>query len=413
MRCQVPCVDLVDLLPLLPGICPRPGVPLLGPQILPMGPYPGMVGGRPVYPGGPVPPIPIPRLKTQQPTVRTSRKSKLINGKEDGGDKKRAKKKVAGAASVAVMSLLCVAMLFSPFDWGFNAPDRIGAMNSGSYTHIGDVRVGGRVLTSWSETGNPINLTGGNPWEPGPGWVPLEEGEYGPEREGVLSLHHAHASSVQEQRNEAVESQNIAEVVNRNPLPHTLSGNSTTATASDSQSDCFNAVRVPILMGGGMFPANKSQLFAASVFIPKDNRLVKVDGNLIIQAVMAGDEAAKQSLGKRSKGGMKKGKVDRTSPLVPTENQVMKAASTKVLDGVTPREVKVTEKSTRALVAERALAKNHKTPFSTSNPVTPVLRSGSLQQWVLGGLHGIYFLITIRFLLVFDYMRSFLLLHFL
>lgn len=361
-------------------------MPVIGPQVLPMGPYPGMVGGRPMYPSGPVPPVPIPRLKTQTP-ARSSKRSKPAATKEDGGDKKRAKKKVAGAASVAVMSLLCVAMIFGPFDWGNNSLNRGGVDNGVSYSYIGNVRVGGRMLTSWGEGENITTPYGSETLGP-PGWVPLKEGEYGPEIHGVSSVHTRLAA---EKHNGRV----LLEVGDRSSGIEMATGNRTLASpplgGSHSQSDCFGPARVPILMGSEMFNANTSQPFPASVFVPQENGLVKVDGNLIIQAVMAGDKAAKQSVEKKQKNPLKKAKTVKNSLLAPLQRQLIKAASSKALDNVAPGETKSLQGiPIQAFVNDRALAENEKSVVSTSHPVTPVLHTGSLQQWVLGGLHGTY-----------------------
>jgi hypothetical protein len=112
--------------------------------------------------------------------------------------------------------------------------------------------------------------------------------------------------------------------------------------------------------------------FAASLFVPRDNRLVQVNGNLIIQAVMAGDKAAMQSSGKTPKAGIKKGKP-------------LKTVSTKAL------EAKGARLPTQAvLVADKAVTANQKSQHGNSNTVPSVVQPGSLQQWVMGGLQGMF-----------------------
>ncbi|CAM6032838.1 unnamed protein product [Sphagnum compactum] len=291
-----------------PGICPRPGVPMVGQQVLPMTPYPGMVGGRPIYPAGQVPSLPIPRLKTQPPPARTSKRSNVLGSKEEtSGDKKRARRKLAAAASVAVMSLLCVAMLLGPF----NDTQTIsgGNMDIRSNTQVSGIRVGGRVLTSWNDSGNSFNLNQSS---------------------------HVPTSSER---------------------------------GSQGQPDCFGPLEAPIFVGS-TFPVNMTEPFAASLFVPRDNRLVQVNGNLIIQAVMAGDKAAMQSSGKTPKAGIKKGKA-------------LKTVSTKAL------EAKGARLPTQAvLVADKAVAANQKSQHGNINTVPSVVQPGSLQQWVMGGLQG-------------------------
>lgn len=331
-------------------------------HVLPMGPYPGMVAGRPMYPGGQMPPVPIPRIKTQTP-ARSSKRAKSGTTKE-GGDKKRTKLKAAGAASMAVMGLLCVAMVFGSFDHGLNSTTGVDDTLRG-----GNVRVGGRVLTSWNESANPLNNSGFSKWDYGPGWAPLEPGEHGPEREGVPSAHTRPAT------------ENPAENpgTSKTGIDSSIDGNGTLATSSSP--NYFSSVKTPLLIGSNVVPANTSQSFAASVFIPGANGLVKVDGNLIIHAVMAGDKAAKKQSEKKQKCGSKKKQVGASA---------VKKLSVNGQDNLASRESRVVKNATTGpFVTARPLPGKVKSVVETSNPVSPVLRAGSLQQWMLGGLHGI------------------------
>jgi hypothetical protein len=337
-------------------------------HVMPMGPYPGMVAGRPMYPGGQMPPVPIPRIKPQTP-ARSSKRPKSGVMKE-GGDKKRTKLKAAGAASMAVMGLLCVAMLFGSIDQGVNDSNGVDG-----YTRVGNVRVGGRVLTSWNEGVNPLNSTGFSSWDSGAGWRPLEPGEYGPEREGVPSVHtRLAAEKLQHEINAGFES-SVA-----------IDGNATLAASPDY----FSSVKSPLLMGSEAVPTNTSQLFAASVFVPGANGLVKVDGNLIIQAVMAGDKAAKNHSEKKRKSGSKKKKEMKQSAKASSELRALKSLSVKALDNLVSREPKVVKNATTTgpFVTARPLSGNVNSVVEANNPVSPVLRAGALQQWMLGGLHG-------------------------
>lgn len=356
-----------------PGICPRPGVPMVGQQVLPMTPYPGMVGGRLIYPAGQVPSLPIPRLKTQPPPARTSKRSNVLGSKEEtSGDKKRARRKLAAAASAAVMSLLCVAMLLGPF----NDTQTIsgGNMDIRSNTQVSGIRVGGRVLTSWNDSGNSFNLNQSSQWKPGPGWTPLEEGEYGPEREGITRIYSSRPSDRKKTKVINLEKKGArTEAGTRSPWQQLLGMNSSVPTSSERGSqgrpDCFGPLEAPIFVGS-TFPVNMTEPFAASLFVPRDNHLVQVNGNLIIQAVMAGDKAAMQSSGKTPKAGIKKGKA-------------LKTVSTKAL------EAKGARLPTQAvLVADKAVAANQKSQHGNSNTVPSVIQPGSLQQWVMGGLQG-------------------------
>ncbi len=348
---------------------------MVGQQVLPMTPYPGMVGGRPIYPAGQVPSLPIPRLKTQPPPARTSKRSNVLGSKEEtSGDKKRARRKLAAAASVAVMSLLCVAMLLGPFN---DTPIISGGdMDISSNTRVSGIRVGGRVLTSWNDSGNPFNLNQSSQWKPGPGWTPLEEGEYGPEREGITRIYSSRPSDRKKTKIINLEKKGARmEAGTRSPWQQLLGMNSSVPTSSErgsqGQPDCFGPLEAPIFVGS-TFPVNMTEPFAASLFVPRDNRLVQVNGNLIIQAVMAGDKAAMQSSGKTPKAGIKKGKA-------------LKTVSTKAL------EAKGARLPTQAvLVADKAVAANQKSQHGNSNTVPSVVQPGSLQQWVMGGLQGMF-----------------------
>ncbi|XP_024371305.1 uncharacterized protein [Physcomitrium patens] len=362
-----------------PGVCPpRPGMPM---QVLPMGPYPGMVAGRPMYLGGQMPPVPIPRMKTQTP-ARSTKRAKT-GATNEGGDRKRVKLKAAGAASVAVMGLLCVAMLFGSVDPGLK-----GSSGVKDNTRVGSVRVGARVLASWDEAGNPLNHIGVSSWDNEPGWLPLREGEYGPEREGVPSIHTRLAS---EKLQYAPEKSQIPKTELEFSAQQSVHGNETLGLSAEQRrqppSDYFSSGKAPLLMGSEMVPSNTSQSFAASVFVPGANGLVKVDGNLIIQAIMAGDRAAKKQSEKKSKSvGKKKGKKQSEKTI--SEGQAMKGLSVKVWDNLAPSKAEVIQNATTGpFVTARPLPGKVKSVLGTNNPVSPVLHGGALQQWMLGGLH--------------------------
>lgn len=350
-----------------PGVCPpRPGMPM---HVLPMGPYPGMVAGRPMFPGGQMPPVPIPRMKAQTP-ARSSKRAKAGATKE-GGDKKRTKLKAAGAASMAVMGLLCVAMVFGSFEYGTVGVD--------DYSRVGNIRVGGRVLTSWNEDADPLNNTGFSKWDYGPGWAPPKPGEYGPEREGVPSIHAGLAFETELNQANADTTKTGFE----SSVPPSIDGSATLATSTSP--GYFSSVKSPLQIGSEVVPANTSQSFAASVFIPGANGLVKVDGNLIIQAVMAGDKAAKKQSEKKRNSGLKKKKENKKQVATAT----VKKFPVKALDNLASRESKVVKNaSTGPFVTARPLSGKVNSVVDTNNLVSPVLRAGSLQQWMLGGLQG-------------------------
>lgn len=362
------------------GVYPsRPGMPM---QVLPMGPYSGMVAGRPICSGGQMPLVPIPRIKAKTP-ARSTKRAKPEHSKE-GGDQKRTKLKAAGAASMAVMGLLCVAMLFSSFDQGLN--------NSGGVedsTRIGSVRIGGRVLTSWDEAANPLNNTELSSSDTGPRWLPLQEGEYGPERDDVQSIHMQLAS--EKVQDETAKSQ-IWKAGLESSDRHAVHGNEDLEIFNKKENrlppDSFSSSKVPSHMRNETIFTNLSQSYAATVFVPSANGLVKVDGNLIIQAVMASDKAGKkQSENEQNVKQKKNGKMQ--SIKSSTEGPVMKNLPVKALDNLAPRESKVVQNvSTGPFVIARPLPEREKSVFETNNPVSPVIHAGALQQWMLGGLHG-------------------------
>jgi hypothetical protein len=91
------------------------------------------------------PPIPMPQIKTQAPACN-SKRSKSSATKEES-NKKQTKLKVTSAISMAIIGLLCMSILFGSIHQGLN-----GSNGVDGYTTMENVRVGGRVLTSWNES---------------------------------------------------------------------------------------------------------------------------------------------------------------------------------------------------------------------------------------------------------------------
>ncbi|KAL2642070.1 hypothetical protein R1flu_009657 [Riccia fluitans] len=336
---------------------------------MPIMPYPGMISARPVYPGVQMPPVPIPRLKSQQTLTRTPKRAKIT---KEPGDKKKAKK-VASLATVGVMSLLCITMFFGPFgDWGSST------LRSGTtHIHVGSaqIRVGGRVLTSWNDDGENLrNLTRKEPWTDGGGENNI--GNVNSAGAGVRNGIGGKMRSRNERRN-----------------GNTLRRNFTAGSERVWQScaECYgrkdegrpsqNFVEKPAA-------TNVSE--QVSLIVPRNNKLIKVDGNLIIRAVMAGDKAA-QEFGKVESSGEGRGQSKQDSskssrsPPTMADHQLIKAVSTQGQEG---GGIVVVQKRSANL---GILHDGHdvQRPTYKSDALAPSLSSApTFSQFILGNLAG-------------------------
>ncbi|XP_024522084.1 bZIP transcription factor 60-like [Selaginella moellendorffii] len=204
------------------------------PMGMPVYQYPG---GYVLRPGSSAPPVPIPRLKTQASAVKSVKRAKV--SKDENSTKKpsstssTASGKTKKLASVAALGLLCVMALVFPLDLGIPVTQRTGQIRAYVSSDPAQARIGGRVLMGLEDERNESSKLA---WSPGDGYK--------------------------------------------------------------LESKCERQDKSGAVIDGSMFPANVStygnatQRFPASLLFPRDNQVVKVDGDLVIQAVMAGDKAA-------------------------------------------------------------------------------------------------------------------------
>lgn len=333
--------------------------------------YPGPVMG--VGNGGRVPLLPIPRLKShsqQQPsTPCKDRKPSKSATDAVSSEQKPAKKRIKKVASVAFLGFfLFIFFLLGGIGQLFNAKDLIFRENSsrellgnsieqlsegGLLLKLGG---GGRVLTSWDKEGNSTEVTVSNnhlgdvhvDMEIGPGRLPGSEKRH-------------------DKRN---------------------------ATFTDHYTDSDND---RMRMNSYIYPENNSSTaLVASLFVPRNDKLVKIDGNLIIHAVLAGEEASRASSASQSRCN-KDGHVDsislkteseKNSLAVRTErHRALAAAAAATTDS--GRNVDTNTEFLGDATKNpnyRALASNFRTSYREDMESTAVDRS--LQQWFQEGLAG-------------------------
>lgn len=289
-----------------PALGARP--PVMAPPSIPVGPYPGMYGIRPMIPGALPLPVPIPRLKSQSSASKPTKKPK-VSAKNEGVDRKR-KRKAAGAA---VLGLFCFMILIGPYSWRLPQPENRHTGVWGDRNSMS--RPGGRVLNSWIENEQPRGFW----W-----WLTLQRWldywrQSSKTSEEICHLtcvpsvqkRHSRSSSASNfldkpvpqrgaHRNKAVDVSHIRNFKARQPLQKKWvdegergAGSSTKELPSNSQT---SGARSPVAHVGGLLLANASEPFAASLRVPRNNQLVTIEGRLILQAVMAGDEAAERDL---------------------------------------------------------------------------------------------------------------------
>lgn len=341
---------------------------------MPIGPFSGPVARRPMYSSGQMPPIsiPIPQIKTQTPTCNSKRPKS--GATKDRGDK------AVGVVSMVVIGFICVVMLFGSINQGFNDSNVMD-----DYSQVENAQVEGLLHTKWNEHLNPLNSTEVNLWESRSDWLPLEPGEYGPERKGIPSIHTRLVAK--KLQFETIKSKGIINVGFESLFQHSANGNATLTTSTSPI--YFNSRKTLLQMDIKAIPINTSQSFEACVFVPDTNGLVKVDRNLIIQGVMVGDKATKKNSNKKSKSGSKKKKEMKQFAKASFKLLAMKSLSTKTLENLMSKESKVLKNATvRSFVTDMSLLLNLNSTVETKNLVLPMLWAGSLQQWMLGALHG-------------------------
>lgn len=332
--------------------------------------YPGPVMG--VGNGGRVPLLPLPRLKShsQQPsTPCKDRKPLKSPAAAVSSEQKLAKKRIKKVASVVFLGFFFfIFFLLGRIGQLLDAKDLIFRESSSRELLGNSIEEltkggllfkpggGGRVLTSWDKERNFTEVTASNnhlgdvhlDMELGPGRLPGSE-----------------------KRNDK-----------RN------------ATFTDHYTDSDND---RMKMNSYIYPENNSSTaLVASLFVPRNDKLVKIDGNLIIHSVLAGEEASRSLSASQSRCN-KDGHVDnislkteseKNSLAVRTERQrALAAAAAATTDS--GRNVD-TSPEFLGNAAEnpnyRALASNFRTSYREDMESTAVDRS--LQQWFQEGLAG-------------------------
>lgn len=333
--------------------------------------YPGpvMAGGN----GGRVPLLPIPRLKShsqQQPsTPYKDRKPSKSAAAAVSSEQKPAKKRIKKVASIAFLGFFFFIFFILGGIGQLPIAKDLIFRESSSRELLGNSIVelsraglllkpggGGRVLTSWDEGGNFTEVTvRNNPlgdvhvdMDIGTGRLPGSEKRHD-KRNATFTDHYTH-----------------------------------------SDSDLMN-------MNSYIYPEkNGSAALVASLFVPRNDKLVKIDGNLIIHAVLAGEKASRASSASQSRGN-KDGHVDtislkkeseKNSLAVRTErHRALAAAAAATTDS--GRNVDTNTKFLGDAAENsnyRALASNFRTSYRDDMESTAVDRS--LQQWFQEGLAG-------------------------
>eukprot|EP00250_Pteridium_aquilinum_P012234 c20589_g1_i2 orf=576-3107(-) len=296
-----------------------------------MGAYPpgSMGGSRFMVPGSHVPLVPIPRWKSQQATTVKKTKKPKSEPQEKGASQKASKrtKKVAG---VAAAGLLFFVFILLPFNFQFlglrpilHREERVWPTNPWHMeTSNVVVRAGGRVLTGLNEGNN------------------LGENEEGT-RMGLAS------SGVLKGKEEYWESRRAPQ-------------ESTTCDTADRD-------HKPGL------DMNASVPLAATLFVPRNDRLVRIEGNLIIHSVLAGNKAAESS--------NQSNKQSVRTPVLYDRGLALRA-NLKALA------VKAAPEEKGALVElQRALAGRSRFGLDGGD-IKSVKEDGSLQQWFMEDLTG-------------------------
>eukprot|EP00850_Spirogloea_muscicola_P019145 SM000184S03778 [mRNA] locus=s184:176652:180786:- [translate_table: standard] len=349
-----------------PGGRPVPGPPLMP---MPRGPpFSAMLAGR-LLPGQAPPPVPIPRLKTQRSGTAAARKTKAASAVPNGaeaqsvasgekGNRGTKRLRAAEGATVAMLSLFCFAMFLSPKAprewllprqstalvggweeaWGSGgeglAGEEAALVLDGSPT--ASSKAGARVLMGFVDDFDAVNATSpGQQWQSsaavlaGTGNAPQRDGCAGCERLRVK-----------------------------------LGAKLRVARATENTVNSTSHV----------LELNATQPVPASLMVPRSNGLVQIDGSLIIQAVMAGDKAAKALVQRKEHQLGADGKSRR--PLRVVEMQKLKAQAMVAIEGSGDVDTK------RALMAKQGM--NGGGPKRL-----PAAEDGAqLQEWFGGDIAG-------------------------
>eukprot|EP00850_Spirogloea_muscicola_P018345 SM000167S02958 [mRNA] locus=s167:165813:169911:- [translate_table: standard] len=320
------------------------GRPVPGPPLMPMPrapPFSAMLAGR-LLPGQAPPPVPIPRLKTQRSGTAAARKAKAASSVPEGaraqavaigekGNRGAKRLRAAEGATVAMLSLFCFAMFLSPKAprewllprqstalvrgweeaWGSGGEGLAGeeaALVLDSSPTVSS-KAGARVLMGFVDDFDAVNATSsGQQWQTsaavlaGTGNAPQGDGCAGCER-----LHVKLGAKLRVAR----------------ATEHTVNSTS------------------------HFLELNATQPVPASLMVPRSNGLVQIDGSLIIQAVMAGDKAAKALVQRKEHQLGTDGRSRR--PLRVVEMQKLKAQAMVAIEGSGDIDTK------RALMAKQGM----------------------------------------------------------
>ncbi|KAJ7534782.1 hypothetical protein O6H91_12G003600 [Diphasiastrum complanatum] len=340
------------------GPSAKPGVLPAGFPVLPVTPYTGFIGGRPILPGVRAPPVPIPRLKAQAPpkSSKTSKTSALKGTL--GGRRKR----LVGAAA---MGFCLIMMIFAPLNSNFMGKEKEGNTSIIQSTRNQDIRIGGRVLMS----SNQIESASSSPhWE----WDALTGNMLGLERREVDTRDesaskgggaHANVEGSENGRKPVMDCCTLIEEYRNHSAPY------------------FHT---------DMFRHNVTEPLAASLFVPRNNKLVKIDGSLIIQAIMAGDKAAQSSMKEEPQKGHR---ADIEKVQTGAGQNLPAVTNLKVLEAVGGMALESSEDE-RSRLNSGLVIKNQKALISkpevrydaTHLPDSDT--SGSMQQWLLSDFAG-------------------------
>lgn len=312
--------------------------------------------------GGRIPLLPIPRLKShsqQQPSIPSKdRKPSKSASAAVSSEQKPAKKRIKKVASVAFLGFFFfiyflvggIGQLPDSKDLIFRERSSRGLVgNSMEGLYRGGLllkpRSGGRVLTSWDKGGNSTEVID---MDIGTGRLTGSERRHD-KRNHTFTDHYTHSDNDRMKMNSYIYPEN-----------------------------------------------NSSAALVASLFVPRNDKLVKIDGNLIIHAVLAGEKASRASSASQARGN-KDGHEDtislrkeseRNSLAVRTErHRALAAAAAATTDSA--RNVDTNTKfrgDAKQNPNYKALASNFKTSYRDDMESTAVDRS--LQQWFQEGLAG-------------------------
>ncbi|KAH7284175.1 hypothetical protein KP509_34G042500 [Ceratopteris richardii] len=291
-----------------------------------MSAYPpgAMMGSRYMMPGSQVPLVPIPKWKSQQSTtLKKSRKPKLESEK---GGMEEASKKTKKAAGVAVAGLFMFVFILLPINFQFMGLGTIipkeskiwPTTPSGVETNKVVLRAGGRVLTGLTEESK------------------FSSNEFG--------------SGIDFRSSQAFKT--------REPDPQQVEKPLLDANGADQKH---------------RYRENASTPLAATLFVPRNDQLVRIEGNLIINSVLAGFEAADSLNQSDKKTARERTLYDRTSAV----DANLKAVA-----------LKAAPKEQGALVElQRALAGRLRFDLDASD-IKSIEEDGSLHQWFIEDFTG-------------------------